>query len=64
METNYQAEIKNMMSWYDNPQIIKVELRPYWETEALDILDPGSIECTVAYGTLDQNEKNFALPER
>mgnify|MGYP001625306110 CR=1 FL=1 len=49
---------------HGNPQIIKVELRPYWETEALDILDPGSIECTVAYGTLDQNEKNFALPKR
>lgn len=38
---------------YDNPQIIKVELRPYWETEIHDMLDLGSIERTVTYGVLN-----------
>lgn len=38
---------------YRNPQIIRVDLKPYWKTESHDVNDMGSIERGVAYGVLD-----------
>lgn len=41
---------------YDNPQMIKVDIKPFWTAGKQGVQDLGSIELPVSYGTLNTKE--------